>query len=118
MTLFHLKFQQMFHILRVLGIFTNTWPPKSNVGKNELLFRNIYYYVAIFILIAVWIPMMISIYNNRNDIGVLMKNVSHIAALTEAILNSILCRIKRKQLQVNVFLIKNIFLICSIFLIL
>jgi len=94
----------MLYVLRVLGTFTNTWPPYPNTGKNELILRNIYYYIAIFILLAVWIPMVINTYKNRNDIGILMKNMSHIAAITEAILNTILCRIKRKQLQVNIFL--------------
>ncbi|XP_071576458.1 uncharacterized protein [Temnothorax nylanderi] len=99
MAIVHLKFQRMLYVLRVLGTFTNTWPSYPNAGKNELILRNLYYYIAIFILIAVWISMIISTYKNRNDIGVSMKNMSHIAAITEAILNSILCRIKRKQLQ-------------------
>ncbi|KAL6264240.1 hypothetical protein P5V15_004328 [Pogonomyrmex californicus] len=101
MATIHLKFQKMFYILRLFGIFTNTWPPQPNIGKIELFLRNFYYYVAIFILMAVWIPMIISIYNNRNDdIGIMMKNVSHAAAVIEAILNSILCRIKKRQLQI------------------
>jgi len=109
MTIVHLKFQQMLYILRVLGTFTNTWPPYPNIKKNELFLRNFYYYVAISILIAVWISMVISTYKNRSDVGILMKNMSHIAALIEAILNSILCRIKKKQLQVDTFIVKNIF---------
>ncbi|KYN43220.1 Odorant receptor Or2 [Trachymyrmex septentrionalis] len=99
MTIVYLKFQRILYILRVLGTFTNTWPLYPDIGKNEYILRNIYYYVAIFILMAVWIPMVIGAYKNRNDVGVLMKNMSHIAAFTEAILNSILCRIKKKQLQ-------------------
>ncbi|XP_011859628.1 PREDICTED: uncharacterized protein LOC105557092 [Vollenhovia emeryi] len=99
MGIVHLKFQRMLYVLRIFGTFTNTWPPYPNAGKNELIFRNLYYYSAIFILLAVWIPMIISTYKNRDDIGVLMKNMSHIAAFTEAILNSILCRTKRKELQ-------------------
>jgi len=111
MTIIYLKFQRILYILRVLGTFTNTWPLYPDVGKNEYILRNIYYYVATFILMAVWIPMIISAYKNRNDVGVLMKNMSHIAAITEAVLNSILCRIKKKQLQVNTFIIKKVFLI-------
>lgn len=111
MAIVHLKFQKMLHILRFLGTFTNTWPPHPNIGKIELIFRNFYYYIAIFILTAVWIPLIINIYNSRNDdIGILMKNVSHAAAIIEAILNSILCRIKRRQLQVKMFIIENTFL--------
>lgn len=107
----HMKFQQILYILRLLGTFTNTWPPYPDAGKNELILRNLYYYIAIFILMAVWISMIISTYKNRNDIEVLMKNISHIATLTEAIFASILCRIKRKQLQVSIFIIQNNFLI-------
>ncbi|XP_011860756.1 PREDICTED: uncharacterized protein LOC105557944 [Vollenhovia emeryi] len=100
MAIAHLKFQKMLYILRLFGTFTNTWPPHPDVGKTELFLRNLYYYVAIFISMAVWIPMIISIYNSRNDdIGILMKNVSHAAAIIEAILNSIFCRIKRRHLQ-------------------
>jgi len=99
----------MLYILRVIGTFTNTWPPHPNIGKNELILRNLYYYVAIFISTAVWISIAINSYKKRNDIGILMTNMSHIAAFTEAILDSILCRIKKKQLQVNTFIIKNIF---------
>jgi len=109
MTIVRLNFQQMLYILRIFGTFTNTWPPYPNIGKNELILRNLYYYVAIFTLTVAWILMTISAYKNRNDVGILMKNMSHIAAFTEAILNSILCRIKKKQLQVNIFIIKNIF---------
>lgn len=103
MTIIHLKFQRMLYVLRVLGTFTNTWPPYPNIGKNELILRNIYYCIAIFVLIAVWIPMIINAYKNRTDIATLMLNMSQIAAITEAIFNSILCRIKSKQLQVNMF---------------
>lgn len=102
MTIIYIKFEHIFYTLRVFGTFTNTWPARRDIKKNELFFRNLYYYFAIFILMAVWIPMIIKTYKSRNDISILMKNMSHIAALTEAIFNSILCRIKRKQLQVNV----------------
>lgn len=111
MTTVHQKFQKMLRILQLLGTFTNTWPPHPNIEKTELFLRNLYYYIAIFISAAVWIPMVLNIYNSRNDdIDALMKNVSHVAALTEAILNSILCRIKRKQLQVRILLLKKIYL--------
>lgn len=103
MAIIHLKFERIFYILRIFGTFTNTWPARPDIGKNEVLLRNLYYYFAIFILMTVWIPMIIKTYKCRNDIGILMKNMSHIAALTEAIFNSILCRIKRQQLQVNVY---------------
>lgn len=110
MAIVHQKFQKILHILRLLGTFTNTWPSHPNTGKTELFFRNFYYYIAIFISAAVWIPMIINIYNSRNDdIGMLMKNVSHAAAIIEAILNSILCRIKRKQLQVRILLKKFVY---------
>lgn len=103
MAIIHLKFERIFYILRIFGTFTNTWPARPDIEKNEVLLRNLYYYFAIFILMTVWIPMIIKTYKCRNDIGILMKNMSHIAALTEAIFNSILCRIKRQQLQVNVY---------------
>ncbi|XP_070151718.1 uncharacterized protein [Polyergus mexicanus] len=99
MAIIYLKFERIFCILRIFGTFTNTWPARPDIEKNEVLLRNLYYYLAIFILMTVWIPMIIKTYKCRNDIGILMKNMSHIAALTEAILNSILCRIKRQQLQ-------------------
>lgn len=103
MAFIHLKFERIFYILRIFGTFTNTWPARPDIERNEILLRDLYYYFAIFILMTVWIPMIIKTYKCRNDIGILMKNLSHIAALTEAIFNSILCRIKRKQLQVNVY---------------
>ncbi|KAL6421356.1 hypothetical protein ACFW04_014693 [Cataglyphis niger] len=99
MAIIHLKFERIFYILRIFGTFTNTWPARPDIERNEVLLRDLYYYFAIFILMTVWIPMIIKTYICRNDIEILMKNLSHIAALTEAIFNSILCRIKRKQLQ-------------------
>lgn len=107
-----LKFQKMLRILRILGTFTNTWPPHFDVGENELLFREIYYHVAIFVMVAVWIPMAINTYRGRDDIVMAMKNVSHLAALAEAILNSILCRYNRCQLQVITFVTNNNIFCC------
>ncbi|XP_072755624.1 uncharacterized protein [Anoplolepis gracilipes] len=99
MAIIHLKFEQIFYILQIFGTFTNTWPARPNIGKNELFLRNLYYYFAIFIIMTVWIPMIIKTYKCRDDIDILMKNMSQVAALTEAIFNSILCKIKRQQLQ-------------------
>ncbi|XP_025270809.1 uncharacterized protein LOC112639857 [Camponotus floridanus] len=100
MAIIYVKFERIFYILRVFGTFTNIWPARPNIKKNELFLRDLYYYSAIFIFMAaVWIPMIIKTYKSRNDVSILMKNISHIAALTEAIFNSILCRIKKRQLQ-------------------
>jgi len=108
MAIIYVKFERIFYILRVFGTFTNTWPARPDIKKNGLLLRDLYYYSAIFILMAVvWIPMIIKTYKSRNDVSILMKNISHIAALTEAIFNSILCRIKRQQLQVNVHVLST-----------
>lgn len=114
MVLIHLKFQQIFHLLRVFGTITNTWPPHPNIGKNKLLLRNFYYCISIFIFTTVWIAMLMNAYKTRNnDVGELMKNISHITSIMEAILNSILCTVKRKQLQVTIFIIENFLLICA-----
>lgn len=113
MVLIHLKFQQIFSLLRVLGTFTNTWPPHPNIGKYELFLRNFYYCVAIFIYVTTWISMLVNVYKTRhNDVGELMKNISHLTSIMEAILNSILCTVKRKQLQVTIFIIGNFFYTC------
>lgn len=106
------KFQNMLRILRILGTFTNTWPPNPNVGRNELFLREIYYYIAIFVMVAVWIPMAISVYKGWDDVVTTMKNVSHLAALAEAVLDSILCKFNRCRLQVTKsFINNNIFLV-------
>lgn len=103
MAVIQLKFQQIFYFLRVLGTITNTWPPNPDIGKNELLLRNFYCCISIFIFITVWIPMLMYAYKTRNnDVGELMKHLSHVITLMEAILNSIMCTIKRKQLQVTI----------------
>ncbi|XP_029675435.1 uncharacterized protein LOC115242948 [Formica exsecta] len=100
MAVIQLKFQQIFYFLRVLGTITNTWPPNPDIGKNELLLRNFYCCISIFIFITVWIPMLMYAYKTRNnDVGELMKHLSHVITLMEAIINSIMCTIKRKQLQ-------------------
>lgn len=97
-----LKFEEMLRILRILGTFTNTWPPSVNAGRNELLLREIYYHIALFMMAAVWIPMAMNAYRGRDDIITVMKNISHLAAFTEAILDTILCRFNRCQLQVTI----------------
>lgn len=91
----------MLCILRILGTFTNTWPPKPDIGRKELIFRDIYYHIAILVMAAVWIPMAINTYKVRDDVVTMMKNVSQLAALAEAILNSVICRFNRCQLQVT-----------------
>lgn len=103
MPFIQLKFQQVFYFLRVLGTITNTWPPNSDIGKNELLLRNFYCCISTFIFITVWISMLMYAYKTRNDdVGELMNHLSHMITLIEAILNSIMCTIKRKQLQVMI----------------
>ncbi|CAL1679887.1 unnamed protein product [Lasius platythorax] len=100
MAFIHVKFEQLIHFLRVLGTITNTWPPHPDIGKNKLLLRNFYFYISIFIFVTLWIGMLIHTYKDRNnDVGELMKNVSHLTAFIEAILNSVLCTVKIKQLQ-------------------
>ncbi|CAL1679886.1 unnamed protein product [Lasius platythorax] len=103
MAFIHLKFEQLFHFLRVLGTIANTWPPHPDIGKNKLFLRNLYSCVTIFIYVTVWISMVMNAYKNRNnDVSEIMKDLSHITTLMEAILNSILCTIKRKELQILV----------------
>lgn len=105
MAFIHLKFEQLFHFLRVLGTIANTWPPHPDIGKNKLFLRNLYSCVTIFIYVTVWISMVMNAYKNRNnDVSEIMKDLSHITTLMEAILNSILCTIKRKELQVTIFI--------------
>ncbi|XP_072767272.1 uncharacterized protein [Anoplolepis gracilipes] len=100
MALINLKFEQLLYLLRVFGTITNTWPPHPNIRKSELLLRKFYYYFIIFIFVTVWIGMFLNTYKNRNDdVGELMKTISQLTASMEAVLNSILCTIKRKQLQ-------------------
>lgn len=105
----HVNFQRMFHVLRIFGIFTHTWPPQPNIGKTERLLRDIYYYVAIFIFATVMMSMLVSLYNNRKDIEISMKSLSLFAAFTEGTFNAILCRSKRKQLQVSIYTSKILF---------
>ncbi|XP_072742530.1 uncharacterized protein [Anoplolepis gracilipes] len=100
MAIIHLKFQQILYLLRVFGTITTTFPPHPNVGKKKIFFRNFYYCFTFFTIATVWIGMLIHAYKNRNnDVDELMKNVSHMTALMESILNSILCTLRRKQLQ-------------------
>lgn len=115
MAIIQFKFQRVFHFLRVLGTIANTWPPQPDSGKIKLFLRNFYYCVAIFIYVSTWVSMVINAYKTRNnDVGEFMMNLSHIISLLDATLNSILCTIKRKQLQVTIF-IGNFFIYANNF---
>lgn len=116
MAIIYLQFHKMLHFLRVVGTYTSTWPPPPNLKKIELFFRDLYFYVSLTMVMLVFVPVMACTYINKGDVILLMKNISQLAAFLEAILNSILCRAKRKSLQVRIFItitVKLFVLLCQ-----
>lgn len=109
MAFIHITFQQLLRFFRIFGIISNTWPPRPGAGKKELFFRDIYYNFIILIFAAVCIPMLINVFKNWGDISMMMKSLSQLAAMVEAVINLLLCTANRREMQVTIVIIESKF---------
>ncbi|CAD1475978.1 unnamed protein product [Heterotrigona itama] len=105
--MFNMNSRQILYIVELFGTFTCTWPPDPNSSKKQIIFRNIRWLFAMLNLILLTISLTLALYYFRHNVSILMKSISELTALLEAVLDLILCRMNNDQLQVLIGKVKT-----------
>ncbi|XP_043519036.1 odorant receptor Or2-like [Frieseomelitta varia] len=99
--------RQILYIVELFGTFACTWPSDPNSSKKQIIFRNVRWLFAMLNLTLLMISLTLAIYYFRRDVFILMKSISEMTSVIEAILDLILCRLNNDQLQVLVGKVKT-----------
>lgn len=95
------KVDQVFPLLRIGNNITSTWPNNLDDGKFIFILREIKWCLSIPIVIFILVGTIINVRNELNDLVITMTIVTQIIAITEGLLNLLLCKLLSTRLQVH-----------------
>ncbi|KAK1123110.1 hypothetical protein K0M31_008743 [Melipona bicolor] len=105
--MFNVNSRQILYIVELFGTFTCIWPSDPNSSKKQIIFRNIRWLFAMLNLTLLMLSLTLALYYFRHDVSILMKSISEMTSVLEAIFDLILCRMNNDQLQVLIGKVKT-----------
>lgn len=100
MTLLHLKIHQLFRVIHIGNIITDTWPNDSDKRKFTFILREIDWSFTFLISLVIEMSFMCSVYNYWNDVTIVMKALAQFVTGMDFLLNIIIFKLRKTRIQV------------------
>ncbi|XP_034195733.2 odorant receptor 13a-like [Osmia lignaria lignaria] len=92
--------REILDVIELVGTILCTWPIDPNASKCKSILLNIYWMFAVFSVGSTILCLLITTYYFRHDLILLTKTTCFISALSETLLDLIICKMSSKKLQV------------------
>ena len=102
---FHITPEASLRLCKFSTALICCWPPPNNASKFELLIYDILCFLAFISAICLLIPLLISVYQDREDSVIMLKSVYLSCAAAHVANKILICRIYRHHLKASSYFV-------------